>query len=101
MRNEALLKDLAGCASPETLLAAILDHHPDWHAPIQVEAFAQSVGISEFRDLAADGFAGAVMANFEKTAGVILCAAGLSIQRRRFAIATMFSGNAGCKTTSE
>jgi Zn-dependent peptidase ImmA (M78 family) len=87
MRNEILLKDLAGCASPETLVAAILHHHPDWHAPIQLEAFAHCVGISGFRDLAADGFVGAVMANLEKTEGVILCAAGLSIQRRRFAIA--------------
>lgn len=87
MRNAALLKELASCASPETLVAAILKHHPDWQAPIQIEAFAQSVGISAFRDLETSGFLCAVETNLEKTKGVILCASGLSVQRRRFAIA--------------
>jgi Zn-dependent peptidase ImmA (M78 family) len=87
MPNEALLKDLAGCGSPETLLAAILEHHPDWQAPVNVEAFAQSVGIAEVRDLTVDGFTSAVMADIDRTKGVILCAPGLIAQRRRFAIA--------------
>ncbi len=87
MQNEALLKDLAGCGSPETLLAAILEHHPDWQAPVQVEVFAGSVGIVEVRDLTVDGFTSAIMADIEKTKGIILCAPGLIAQRRRFAVA--------------
>jgi Zn-dependent peptidase ImmA (M78 family) len=87
MPNETLSKDLADCASPETLVAAILKHHPDWHAPVQIEAFARSVGILAFRDLPVDGFVSAVEADLDKTKGVILCAPGLSVQRRRFAVA--------------
>jgi Zn-dependent peptidase ImmA (M78 family) len=87
MQNDALIKDLADCRSPETLLAAILKHHPDWRAPVQVDALARSVGIQEFRDLTNDGFVSALMADIEKTQGIILCAAGLPEQRRRFAIA--------------
>ena len=87
MQNEALLRDLARCGSPETLLAAILEHHPDWQAPVQVEAFAGSVGIAEIRDLTADGFTSALMADSGKTKGIILCAPSSIAQRRRFAIA--------------
>jgi Zn-dependent peptidase ImmA (M78 family) len=81
------MADLAGCASPETLLAAILKHHPDWRAPVQLEAFARSIGILELRDLDADGFASAVMTDIDKTKGVILLAPGMTEQRRRFALA--------------
>ena len=87
MQNDALLTDLAQCGSPETLLAAILKHHPGWCAPVAVETFARSVGIVEIRDLKAEGFASAVIADFDRKKGVILCAPGLSAQRRRFAIA--------------
>ena len=87
MPKETLLKDLADCGSPETLVAAILKHHPEWQAPIQIEAFARSLGILAFRDLAVDGFVSAVETDLDKTQGVILCAPGLSVQRRRFAVA--------------
>ena len=91
MQTEALKAELAGCASPETLIAAILKHNPDWQAPVPIEAFAQSMGIGEVRDLAVDdttaGVTSGLMADIGKTKGVILCAPGLIAQRRRFAIA--------------
>ncbi|HEX7855620.1 MAG TPA: ImmA/IrrE family metallo-endopeptidase [Sphingobium sp.] len=87
MQNDALLKELAECGSPETLLAAILKHYPDLKAPIDIEAIAQRVGITEFRDLETPGASSAMMTDIGKAKGVILCAPGLSAQRRRFAIA--------------
>ena len=87
MLNEALLMDLADCGSPERLLAVILDHHRDWKPPVDVETFALSVGILEFRNLEVDGFVGALMTDLEKTKGIILSAAGMAMPRRRFTIA--------------
>lgn len=87
MRTETLMTELAGCGSPETLVATILKHHPAWQAPVPLEAFARGVGILEFRDLDAAGFTSAVMADIDKTKGIILCEAGMTLQRRRFAVA--------------
>ncbi|HEX7821846.1 MAG TPA: ImmA/IrrE family metallo-endopeptidase [Sphingobium sp.] len=87
MQNDALLKDLADCISPETLLAAILKHHPDLQAPVQVEAIARSAGIVEFRTSDGEGATSALMADIDKGKGVILCSATLTARRRRFAIA--------------
>jgi Zn-dependent peptidase ImmA (M78 family) len=87
MTIDALKSALAGCASPETAIAAILAHHPEWRAPVPIEAFAQSVGIAEIRDHAADGIASGLLTDIDKRRGVILCAPGLNAQRRRFAIA--------------
>lgn len=84
--NEALLMDLADCGSPERLLAVILEHHPEWRPPVDVEAFARSVGIIDFMDLEVDGFVGALQTDMEKTKGIILSAAGLTPARRRFTI---------------
>lgn len=78
--------ELADCGSPEKLLAVIFQHHPHWTPPIQVEEFALSVGILEFRDLEVDGFVGALMTNLEKTVGIILSAKGMGHRRRRFTI---------------
>lgn len=87
MINGALLMDLADCGSPERLLGVILDHHRDWTPPVDVEAFALTVGILEFRDLEVDGFVGALMTDMEKTKGIILSAAGMPLTRRRFTVA--------------
>jgi Zn-dependent peptidase ImmA (M78 family) len=87
MQNKALLKDLAECGSPDTLLAAILKHHPELRAPVDVEQIAQSLGIVECRDLAEEGFTSAVMAEAAKAKPVLLYAKGLSAQRRRYALA--------------
>ena len=86
MRNDALIADLAACASPETLIAAILHHHQQWQAPVEPEALARSVGILAFRDLEGEGVASALLADIDKTEGIILCAPGMAVRRRRFAI---------------
>lgn len=87
MKNRALLKDLAACASAETLLAAILAHHPGLQAPIDVEAIARSTGITDFGDCDEPGTACALSADAARTRGTVLAAAGTSAQRRRFAVA--------------
>ena len=78
--------ELADCGSPERLLGVIFQHHPTWKPPIDVEAFALSIGILEFRDLEVDGFVGALMTDLDKTKGIILSAKGLGPRRRRFTI---------------
>jgi Zn-dependent peptidase ImmA (M78 family) len=83
MRDEALIKALAGCASAETLLAVILQHRPDLAAPMPVDALAESLGITGFGDLDGAGATSALVADAAK----ILTAASLTPQRRRFAIA--------------
>lgn len=87
MQKNTLSKALAECGSPDTLLAAILKHYPDLRAPVQVEPLARDAGISDFRDLEDKGFVCASMSDIDKTKGMLLCAAGLSAQRRRFASA--------------
>ena len=67
MIDRALLKDLADCGSPETLLAAILKHHPEPRTPVDVEALALSVGVVEFRPLDAEGPLCALMTDVGKS----------------------------------
>ena len=85
MQTDSLSQDIAACRSAETLLAAILKHHPDLPVPVAVEALARRVGIVGFRDLAVEGAASALIT--EEEGAIILCAAALSARRRRFAIA--------------
>jgi Zn-dependent peptidase ImmA (M78 family) len=85
--NDALRMDLADCGSPETLLGAILKHHPDLPRRVPVEDIARSVGIIDFKELEVDGFEGGLTANPEKSAGFILTKAGLTRRRKRFTTA--------------
>lgn len=87
MLNDALLKDLSTCASPETLLATILHHHPNLQVPVDVEMIARSVGIEAFRNLEANGFTSALKPGADPSKGIILSASGLPARRRRFSIA--------------
>lgn len=87
MIDAALLKKLSGCDAPETLLAAILKHDPGLNSPVDVEAFARRVGITDIHELETEGPQCALKCSPTQSTGIILCAAGLSVQRRRFAIA--------------
>ncbi|MCE7797135.1 ImmA/IrrE family metallo-endopeptidase [Sphingobium sufflavum] len=87
MQNDALVKELAVCASAETLLAVMLKHHPDLSIPVAVEAIARSAGIVAIEDAEPEGAACAMTADLHKTRGTISCAPGMTAQRRRFAIA--------------
>lgn len=84
--NDDLRMDLADCGSPEKLIQVILDHHPNWTAPVPVEELARDVGIVEFRELEVDKFEGALMTDPEKSRGIILTKAGAREERRRFTI---------------
>lgn len=87
MPTDTLLQDLAACASPETLLAALLRHHPDLAVPVDVEAIARRVGIGAVRDVVLDGAASALLVDHGTPGGIIDSATGSTVQRRRFAIA--------------
>ncbi|MEG3175529.1 ImmA/IrrE family metallo-endopeptidase [Sphingomonas sp. RB3P16] len=89
MQTDPLLQDLAAAASPETLVAAILKHHPDLSAPVDIAALAQRMGIADLRAFDADPQppAASALQVSATGAGTILYAATLSPQRRRFAIA--------------
>ncbi|MEK7456289.1 MAG: ImmA/IrrE family metallo-endopeptidase [Pseudomonadota bacterium] len=87
MAKDALLSELAGCGSAETLLAAILNHYPDIRAPVRVEDIARRVGITQVRDLAEEDFTSSLLVDAAGRTGIIGCATALSPQRRRFAIA--------------
>jgi Zn-dependent peptidase ImmA (M78 family) len=87
MIDAALLKNLAGCESPETLLAAILKHQPEPRTPVDVEAIARTVGIVGFGALDADGASSALRIDPATRRSEILHAPDLAPLRRRFAIA--------------
>ncbi|WP_278988483.1 hypothetical protein [Sphingobium yanoikuyae] len=87
MAKDALLGELAGCGSAETLLAAILNHYPDIRAPVRVEDIARRVGITQVRDLAEEDFTSSLLVDAAGRTGIVGCATGLSPQRRRVAIA--------------
>ena len=85
--SDELLMDLADCGSPEGLLGVLFRHHPDWSGATPLKELCHKVGIIEFKDLAVDGFEGALMTNPEKTEGFILVKAGTPLPRWRFTVA--------------
>jgi Zn-dependent peptidase ImmA (M78 family) len=85
--SDELLMDLADCGSPDRLLSTILEHHPEWPRVAPVREFARRVGISDFKELEAEGFEGALMTDPAKTTGVILTKVGSREERTRFTIA--------------
>ncbi|WBO24250.1 ImmA/IrrE family metallo-endopeptidase [Sphingomonas abietis] len=87
MIDKALLNDLAGCESPETLLAAMLRHHPEPRTPVDVEAWARKVGIADFGERDDDGAPSGLIIDPVTNSGIIEFAAGLPAPRRRYAIA--------------
>jgi Zn-dependent peptidase ImmA (M78 family) len=86
MRSDALLMELADCGSPETLVGAILRHHPELPRRVPIEEIAESVGIVEIKDREMDGFEGALVANAQKTQGAIAVKVGTQRRRRRYTI---------------
>jgi Zn-dependent peptidase ImmA (M78 family) len=87
MQKNTLSQALAACGSPDTIIAALLQHYPDLRAPVQVEQIARDAGIADIGDLDDKGLVCASLSDMNKTKGAILCAAGLAPQRRRFASA--------------
>jgi hypothetical protein len=87
MKNDALLNDLAHCGSPDTLVAAILNHRPDLTAPVDVEDLSRSIGIASFTDAHDGRFTSGLSIDTPKGVVNILTAPTFSSPRRRMAIA--------------
>lgn len=85
--SDELLMELSDCASPERLIGVLLKHHPQWPRRVPVEDLAQTVGITEIKDLDVDEFEGALMTNATKSQGVIFVRTGVRDERRRFTLA--------------
>ena len=82
--NIDLRMDLADCGSPERLLEVIFKYYPDLPRRVPIKAIAADVGIVEFKILEVDGFIGGLMADPQKSQGIILTKDGLSIKRKRY-----------------
>ncbi len=85
--NDQLMMDLADCAAPESIIACILRHHPEWTAPIPIEDLARSVNIVDILEMETEEFEGGLTTDQHKQKGVILYKAGTKGGRRRFTIA--------------
>ena len=85
--NDELMMDLADCAAPESIIACILRHHPDWKAPVPIEDLALSVNIIDILEMETEEFEGGLTTDPDKQKGVILYKAGTRGGRRRFTIA--------------
>ena len=78
--------DLADCGSPEKLVIEILKAESDLPIPVPIEKLALQLGISDIKDLEADGFVGGLITNATKSTGVILVSKNLQRGRRRFRV---------------
>lgn len=85
--NQALLVDLADCGAPETIIAAILKHHPGLAPPIPIDELAFEVGIVAINGMAIEGFEGALMTDADKKKGTIIYKEDAILPRRRFTVA--------------
>lgn len=74
--NDDLMMDLADCAAPESIIACILRHHPEWTAPVPIEDLARSVNIIDILEMETDEFEGGLTTDPDKHRGVILYKAG-------------------------
>lgn len=84
--SDELRMDLADCASPEAIIAAILKHHPGLTLPVPIEDLARAVGIEEITEMESDRFQGALLTNPEKSRGAIVVHKNARGGRRRFTI---------------
>ncbi len=85
--NDDLMMDLADCAAPESIIACILRHHPEWTAPVPIEDLARSVNIIDILEMETEEFEGGLTTDPDKQKGIILYKAGTKGGRRRFTIA--------------
>lgn len=84
--SDELLMDLADCTTPETIITAILKHHPDLVIPVPIEELARTVGIEDIQEMESDHFQGALLTNPEKSRGFIVVHKDARGGRRRFTI---------------
>ena len=77
---------LADLGNSVAIAEAVLNQLGDVRPPIPVEEIAGGCGITDIRAVANFGFEGALIANAEKTEGLILVNSAARPQRRRFTV---------------
>jgi Zn-dependent peptidase ImmA (M78 family) len=80
------LVELADIAKPIPLAKEIFRQNPNLSLPVPLEDLAKAAGIVDINALTTDGFEGMLIANAEKSEGVILVKQQPRRQRRRFTI---------------
>jgi Zn-dependent peptidase ImmA (M78 family) len=80
------LIELADLVRPEQLVDEILRQNPELPVPVPLEEVARLAGISDFKPIASEGFEGALIANAEKSEGVIFYSTAAARPRQRFTI---------------
>lgn len=78
--------ELADLTEPIKIASAIHRQIEDAPLPVPVEEIASAVGVTEIRDVVTDSFEGGLIANLEKSEGVILVNAQSWPTRRRYTL---------------
>lgn len=80
------LIELADLSRPAQIAAEIVKQNPGIQAPVPLEEIAFAAGIREINKKPLDGLEGALVANPEKSEGIILIKEGSRPQRQRFTL---------------
>ncbi len=80
------LIELDGKATPEGLAAEIIRQNPGISVPVPIEEIAKQAGILEIKPLSSGAFEGMLLANSEKSEGVVFVNQDRPRQRQRFTI---------------
>ena len=80
------LIELDGKATPDALATEIIRQNPDVPLPVPIEEIAAKAGILNIQLLQSEAFEGMLIANAEKSEGVVFVNQRSSRQRRRFTI---------------
>ena len=78
------LIELDGKATPEALAAEIIRQNPEISVPVPIEEIAKEAGILEIQPLRSEGFEGMLLANAEKSEGIVFVNQNRPRQRQRF-----------------
>jgi len=80
------LMELADFTNPKKIVREILNKNPDIKLPIPLEDIASAAGISDIRYQSLDGLEGALVANEEKSEGIIAINNNTRQSRQRFTL---------------
>ena len=80
------LIELDGKATPEALAAEIFRQNPEISVPVPIEEIAKQAGILEIKPLSSEAFEGMLLANAEKSEGIVFVNQNRPRQRQRFTI---------------
>jgi len=80
------LIELDGKATPEAVAAEIMRQNPEISVPVPIEEIAKQAGILEIKSLTSEAFEGMLIANAEKSEGIVFVNQERPRQRQRFTI---------------